>query len=327
MASLLTTKRTYGIQAARSKRRPERIVTCRMMGTKRYDNLLGAHALVWVGGWSKTECDKAVKGAAAAGYDLIELAVFQPENMDAAYTKSALQQAGVRASASLGLTVDADINSDDPEVVRRGKEKLLKALDFTHQVGGLYLCGVIASALLKYPAPATAEGRKNSAASLKEVARKAADYGITLGIEVVNRYETNLFNTAQEAMEFLALINEPNVKVHLDTFHMHIEENSLTQAVLTCRDKLGYVHIGESHRGYLGTGSVKFNELFKALAAVDYKGPLTFESFSSAVVSPDLSNTLCVWRNLWKDSSDLAVHARGFLHAEWTAALIAKHGA
>ena len=64
--------------------------------------------------------------------------------------------------------------------------------------------------------------------------------------------------------------------------------------VCICR----YVHIGESHRGYLGTGSVDFGALFRALAAADYEGPLTFESFSSAVVSPSLSNTLCVWRNL-----------------------------
>ena len=60
-----------------------------------------------------------------------------------------------------------------------------------------------------------------------------------------------------------------------------------------------YVHIGESHRGYLGTGSVDFQGLFRGLAAIDYAGPLTFESFSSAVVSPSLSNTLCVWRNLY----------------------------
>ena len=59
-----------------------------------------------------------------------------------------------------------------------------------------------------------------------------------------------------------------------------------------------YVHIGESHRGYLGTGSVDFQGLFRGLAAIGYAGPLTFESFSSAVVSPSLSNTLCVWRNL-----------------------------
>ena len=67
---------------------------------------------------------------------------------------------------------------------------------------------------------------------------------------------------------------------------------------VTCALRGRYVHIGESHRGYLGTGSVDFGALFRALASADYRGPLTFESFSSAVVSPSLSNTLCVWRNL-----------------------------
>lgn len=124
-------------------------------------------------------------------------------------------------------------------------------------------------------------------------------------------------------MEFLADVNHHNVSVHLDTYHMNIEEASFEQAVRLCGDRLGYVHIGESHRGYLGSGSVDFAGLFRGLAAIDYAGPLTFESFSSAVVSPDLSNNLCVWRNLWSDSADLAAHARGFIDSEWRAARIA----
>lgn len=81
-----------------------------------------------------------------------------------------------------------------------------------------------------------------------------------------------------------------------------------------------YVHIGESHRGYLGTGSVDFDGLFKALAAANYRGPLTFESFSSSVVSRSLTDNLCVWRNLWEDSEDLATHARSYMDVHWRAA-------
>ena len=77
--------------------------------------------------------------------------------------------------------------------------------------------------------------------------------------------------------------------------------------------RLGYVHIGESHRGYLGTGSVDFGAFFRALHDVRYDGPVVFESFSSAVVSPALSNTLGIWRNLWQDSDDLAAHANRFI--------------
>jgi D-psicose/D-tagatose/L-ribulose 3-epimerase len=85
------------------------------------------------------------------------------------------------------------------------------------------------------------------------------------------------------------------------------------QPILDAKDKLGYVHIGESHRGYLGTGSVDFNNFFRALARINFQGPVVFESFSSAVVSADLSNTLGIWRNLWNDSGDLASHANRFI--------------
>ena len=77
----------------------------------------------------------------------------------------------------------------------------------------------------------------------------------------------------------------------------------------TCR----YVHIGESHRGYLGRGSVDFDGFFSALSSSGYRGPITFESFSRAVVSKDLSNTLCVWRDVWLDGEALATHARQFI--------------
>jgi len=73
------------------------------------------------------------------------------------------------------------------------------------------------------------------------------------------------------------------------------------------------VHIGESHRGYLGTGTIDFPAFFGALRDTGYAGPVTFESFSRAVVSPDLSDRLAVWRDLWSDGMDLAVHARTFI--------------
>ena len=94
---------------------------------------------------------------------------------------------------------------------------------------------------------------------------------------------------------------------------MNIEEDGMEKSVLAANDRLGYVHIGESHRGYLGTGNVDFDKFFGALKKINYSGPITFESFSSEVVDPNLSNTLCVWRNLWKDSDDLAKKALMFM--------------
>ncbi len=91
-----------------------------------------------------------------------------------------------------------------------------------------------------------------------------------------------------------------------------------------CGKRLGYVHIGESNRGYLGSGTIDFAQFFHALAMIDYQGVITFESFSSTVVNEDLSNALAIWRNLWDDGMDLAVHAREFMAGGIQAAAMAK---
>lgn len=281
---------------------------------------IGVHALVFTGDWTEPSCRKAVEGASKAGYDLIEIPMLDPEVVDTTMTARILSETGLNATTSLGLADQADINSEDAEVVARGQALLDLALQKTHEMGGTHMVGVIYSALKKYPGPCSSAARQNVVSSMQALADKAADLNITLGLEAVNRYETNVINTAAEAMELLADINKDNVLVHLDSYHMNIEEFSMESAVRTCGDKLGYVHIGESHRGYLGTGSVDFLGLFRALEDVGYTGPITFESFSSAVVSKDLSNALCVWRNLWDDGDDLAAHAREYIRSHMISA-------
>ncbi|KAK9824976.1 hypothetical protein WJX81_002463 [Elliptochloris bilobata] len=282
-------------------------------------NPVGVHSGVFVGGWSKEECEKAISSAKSAGYDLIEVNVSQPEILDGAMTKAVLEAHGLQAAGSLGLTPASDISSDDESVRREGKRTVSDALKVLKALGGTYFVGVNYSAMHKYARACTPQQWQHAVASLKELTAEAADYGITYGLEVVNRYETNMLNTATKAMEMLADVGAGNVVVHLDSYHMNIEEDSMALAVDVCGDKLGYVHIGESHRGYLGTGSVDFPALFRALAAAGYGGPLTFESFSSAVVSPSLSNTLCVWRILWEDPQDLASKARAYIDVNWAA--------
>src|SRR5665811_30265 len=95
----------------------------------------------------------------------------------------------------------------------------------------------------------------------------------------------------------------------------NIEEHDLPGAVRRAAGagRLGYVHIGESHRGYLGTGSVAWDTFFDVLAEVRYRGPVVFESFSSVVVSQRFAAALAIWRDLWDDSTDLAVHAHSFI--------------
>lgn len=276
-------------------------------------NPLGVHALVWVGSWNEADARRAVAATAAAGFDLLEIPVLEPATVDAGLTRKLLDEYGLKAACSLGLSFDADISSPDPDVARRGRELLAAALGVTRDVGASHLTGVLYSALGKYPGPATPKGRAHSVESLAWLAERAAADGITLGVEVVNRYESNLLNTAEQALALLDEVGSPNLVVHLDTYHMNIEEQDFATPVQRCGPRLGYVHVGESNRGYLGTGTIDFDQFFAALRGIGYQGIVTFESFSSAVVSPTLSNTLAVWRNLWDDGEDLARAARGFM--------------
>jgi len=276
---------------------------------------LGIHALVWVGGWNESDCEYAVSSSAHLGFDIIEIPAFEPTQMDAAMTRRVCEAYGLTPTISLGLTHETDINSEDDEKVARGRQTLFDALEFARGIGAPYLGGVIFGALARYTAPTTERARRNSAAVIRELGQEAARDGITIGLEFVNRYESNLLNTARQTLDYLDLVGEENVKVHADVYHMNIEETDYRSPILACGDRLGYVHIGESHRGYLGTGTIDFPEFFSGLRDIDYSGPITFESFSSAVVDRHLSVTLAIWRNLWSDGADLAEQARDYIRA------------
>ncbi len=282
----------------------------------------GIHALVWTGGWSPEEARRAIASTKEAGYDLIEIAPIDPTAFDPDMTARLLQEHGLQVSASLGLSEDTDVSSEDPDVVARGRERLSRALDVLRDSGGSVLCGVLYSKLGKYSGPATERGRANSREAIAWLADKAAASDITLALEFCNRYETNVVNTAQQTLDFIAEVDRPNVMVHMDTYHMNIEEESFAGAVraVAAAGRLGYVHLGESHRGALGTGSIPWTEFFAALTEVGYDGIATFESFSSEVVHRTLSNDLAIWRNLWTDNAALARDALAFTRAGLDAA-------
>ena len=276
-------------------------------------NRIGIHALVWAGSWGATECEHAIASSKEAGYDLIEFPVFQPQTMDIGTIQRSLADHELGATCSLGLGFHNDINSADPETVRRGERTLNDALSAARDIGSPYLGGVIFSALGPYPDMPTEAGRRNSIDVIRRLAERAAASDITIGLEYVNRYESNLLNTAEQTLAYMDEVGAPNVVVHADSYHMNIEENDFRTPILAAGDRLGYVHIGENHRGYLGSGHVDFPQLFGALAELGYDGTITFESFSSAVVDADLSRTLRIWRNVWTDGMDLARQARRYI--------------
>jgi D-psicose/D-tagatose/L-ribulose 3-epimerase len=276
-------------------------------------NPLGVHAGVWVGDWSDDSARFAIESSAAIGYDFVEIPAVDPREVDVAHTVRLLESSGIGAVVSIALAEDTDINTEQAAVSARGEALLNSAVDFAGAIGADYVGGVTYSAMIKYDHSATAASRDNSLAVLGRVAARARARGIRLGVEYVNRYESNLLNTAAQTARFIRDLGADNVVLHLDTFHANSEELSLPAAVRDAGALLGYIHASESHRGLLGTGVLDFTGFFAELAATGYTGPVTFESFSSAVLPRSTSNTIGLWRESWSDPHDAARAAHAFL--------------
>lgn len=288
---------------------------------------IGIHALVWTGQWNREKALSTVVATRRLGYDRLEVPLLLDDwrELESDWSPQLLRDHDLKVTGNLFLTRETDISSEDPTRVAAGEKRLTQGVDIVRHLGGDHLCGTVYSMLGKPDGPPTTRGRANCVEVLTKVADRAGGYGITLGLEICNRYETNLVNTTAQAAALVRDINRRNVVVHLDTYHMNIEEPDLFTPVIAHGPALGYVHLGEGHRGFLGSGNVDFGAFVRALVAVDYSGPIVFESFSSAVVAPQLSNALCIWRNLWTDSEALAEHAKTFIDAQLGAAEAARN--
>jgi D-psicose/D-tagatose/L-ribulose 3-epimerase len=268
----------------------------------------GAHAFVWVDEWTTEKGNHAIAEAGRQGLDFIEIPLLKPHEFDAAAHKQALAQAGIYATASLVLPKDAHM----PDQPKRAKEFLIRALDKLEAIGGSYLCGCLAYSIGTFTgAPPTQEERQTVVETLGEVAAEANKRGVTLGLEVVNRYEGYLYNSLADARATIKAIGADNLQLHADTYHMNIEEEGFYKPLVECADVLGYIHMSESHRGLVGTGTIHWDDVFRGLADGHYQGPLVLESF--AAINPDLIAATCLWRPPKHDSTVLASQGLTFL--------------
>lgn len=287
-------------------------------------NSLGVHGTVWASEWSAKTLEHVVKEVKASGYDFLELPLTsiaqknrenQPNFLDLDFVKSCLELNDLNVKTGIGLPVHANIASQDPTIAQAGEDLLITAVRCASQIGSNFLGGIIHGPLARPTDTPDVDAMSRVALRLRKVADFAGESGISLGVEVVNRYESNLVNTCEQGLELLAAIDRANVGIHADVYHMNIEENDIGNALQACGDNLAYVHIGESHRGRLGTGNIDFTTVFRALSAMDYQGPISVESFSRTVLPDDQCARLAVWRPMWDQPLDFAMHAHSFMLA------------
>jgi len=279
-------------------------------------NPLGTHVQVWEGGWSPEEVRRAAAGAAAAGYAFLELPVRTPQTVNADAIARILDETGLFCTASFIHTPATDIAGDDADAAAKGEALMIEALAKARDLGSSRLVGGWHSSLAKHDRPRSEAGRQRAIDILGRIAGRARDMGLVMCCEALNRYESNFVNTAAQALALIEAIGADNLFVHLDTFHMNIEEADPAAAIRACGRRLGYLHVAENDRGYLGTGSIDFGAVFRAVADIGYAGPVALEVFSSAVVNPEHSARLAIWRETWTDSADMARHAHAFVSSQ-----------
>jgi D-psicose/D-tagatose/L-ribulose 3-epimerase len=270
---------------------------------------LGIHAYAWCSQWSNETLDLIDK-VKDLGLDFIEIPLMVLETFNAEAISERLNQVGLDAVTSTVLLGETDITSDSPSIRAKGVEYLKACVKATRDIGAESFSGVIYSQHnKKATSQPTRETWRYSAECLKQVAKYAKELGVSIGIEPVNRYETYLINTCEQALELIDMIGEDNVKVHLDTYHMNIEEKNLYKATKLAGSKLIHYHLCENDRGIPGTGLVDWDGIFKALSEMNYQGYAALESF---VDMTDNMNTW-VWRQLAPDGNILLKEGSAFI--------------
>ncbi|HXG08698.1 MAG TPA: sugar phosphate isomerase/epimerase [Gemmataceae bacterium] len=254
-----------------------------------------------------------------AGYDGVEIPVFEGTADHYQTIRKELDNQGLGCTTVVIATPQANPISPDPAVRQAAVEHLKWAIAMTATLGGEVMAGPYHSPLAVFSGTGPTEDEKKWAADvLRKAAEEAAQAGVKLAIEYLNRFECYFLTTAADARALVDRVNHPSFRTMYDTFHANIEEKSVAGAVSTLGDRLIHVHISENDRGTPGTGMVHWDETFAALRRANYDGWLTIEAFGRAL--PALAAATRVWRDLFPSDEEVYTQGIRFIKEKWAAA-------
>jgi len=280
-------------------------------------NKIGIYYAYWTRNWD-ADFVPFVSKVKKLGFDILEVNSGTVANMSKAEKtrlRDAAEKNGIELTACIGLPEKYDIASESAEKRKRGVAFLKKQADALAETGIRKIGGIVYSYWPGSLPPGKTDKRpywERSVKSMKEVMKTAEDRKVVFHMEVVNRFEQYLLNTAEEAVRYCRDVESPNCKVLLDAFHMNIEEDSFIGAIKTAGKYLGHMHIGETNRRAPGRGKMAWNEIFGALKSIKFKGAIVMEPF--LIPGGEVGRDIKIFRSLEvKDMDAEAKRALNFV--------------
>lgn len=293
-------------------------------------NKLGIFVNFWEKNW-ECELSKYIIKVGKLGYDILEFqaqALLDMSRDKLTELKKIASNENVELTYSLGLSPQYDVSSADVSIRESGVEYLKSIVERVGFMDGQIISGVSYAGWGCVPREDLSGNKQpivdRSIESMKKIVKTAEDYGVTYCVEVVNRYEGCVLNTAAEAVDYVKKVDAPNIGILLDTYHMNIEENSFSEAIHTAGSMLKGVHFGDNNRRCPGRGHINFDEIASALADINYKGHIVSELFVTK--GGEVGRDIFVWRDLEKDVSENALDKEAKHMLEFEKDLLSRHG-
>lgn len=272
----------------------------------------GVHAGLWMARWTD-DIAPILKTVADLGFDGVEISLLGMTSEKATALAGLIRDHGLEVTCSDGLSKEADITSADPEVRAAGVRYLRWAIETTAALGSSGLAGVVYAPWGVFDPANKPVRAERSAAAFSELDDDLNRHNVTLGIEAINRFETDLVNTAAEATAMAVASGSDRVGVLLDTFHLNIEEKDVGAAIVASADKLVHFHVSDNDRGVPGSGHVPWPEVQRSLKAINYDRWIVNEMFVMA--GNPASADLNIWRPLEPDPTEAAAQSLAFMRS------------
>jgi len=248
------------------------------------------------------------------GYDVVEIPIEDPEIIDGKKVKEALDENGLQAISCGAFGPSRDLTNEDPAIHENCFNYIRASMQLCNIWDAKFLAGPMYSAVGKARLVSPEQKKKEwelAVKNLQKVCEMADEHGLKIALEPLNRFESDLVNTAQDVVKLIRDINHPAAKILLDGFHMNIEEPDLEAAIRLAGSDLIHVQVSENYRGTPGTGQTRWDAYKRGLKAIQYEGAVSIESFTPEV--KELAGAVCIWRPLVPSQDEFASEGVRFL--------------